>query len=183
MLKHLGAVITDSMARPWVNVRWWTQGIWDAIERGKCRWNSHYFIQEERVRMSYGTLPQSTPVEPVASVNPVPNRSAGDLPALLCRDFNSPQGCVFSGTHETLNVKHIHACAYCDSLGRRSAHSFQRCRARQDIGGGPSHHDNRAWQSNHRQQAHGGAAPSNSNQHYNGSRGGNYHGSSAPKNA
>lgn len=184
MLKHLGAVITDGMVRPWGNVRRWSQGIWDTIERGKCRWNSHYFIQEERVRVSYSTL-QHVPA-PAAPTNGVVSNQNVQTPALLCRDFNGTHGCAFSGTHESGNVKYVHACAYCDSLGRRSAHSFQRCRARHDSnnhGANQPQHDARGWNNNHRQQSYNGNGNGNASQQYSGNRNGNFHASASSKNA
>lgn len=182
MLKYLGAVITDGMVRPWANVRRWTQGIWDTIERGKCKWNSYYFIQEQRVRVSYSTLQQVPAVAPSGIGAHIQQSHEGA--ALLCRDFNGPQGCSFSGTHESANVKYVHACAFCDSLGRRSAHSFQRCRARQDSHHGchQGHQDSRGWNNSHRHHPYSGNGNCYSNQQNGGGRNAGHHGSSNSKN-
>lgn len=127
ILRHLSAVTTDAMVRPWAGVRRWSQYIWDCVERGKCKWDGYNFIQDERVRMSYMSGPQ--PSVPAHTSN---TRAQGQdsLVVVLCRDFNGPTGCRFQGTHEDKNVKHLHACSHCDTLGRRSNHSYQRCRSK-----------------------------------------------------
>lgn len=187
MLKHLAAVTTDAMARPWQSVRRWSQCIWDAIEKGKCGWNSHQYIQDERVRVSYSSAPHApTPCTTNNTLTPPGGGAPPQAAALLCRDYNSAQGCRFTGTHESSMVKYIHACAYCDSMGRRSAHSFQRCRSRldgqQNNNSNSGYQENRSWNQHQRQHAqHGHHGPSN-NQASGGTRGAHYYGSVPPKN-
>lgn len=46
ILAHLLAVATDILIRPWPAVRRWTQYVWDSVEKGRCRWSDHRFIQD-----------------------------------------------------------------------------------------------------------------------------------------
>lgn len=150
ILRHLSAVATDAMFRPWPSVRRWTQAIWDYVERGKCQWDSETFIQNERVRMSYMCGPQAN-----ANVNQSNSaRSASQDPCVMvvCRDYNGPSGCRYHNNHEDKNVKHLHICSHCDTLGRKSNHSYQRCRSKnnfqQGANSGSGHggqYDNRQW--------------------------------------
>lgn len=153
IIRHLGAVAIDAMVRPWPSVRRWSQHIWDLIERGRCKWSDYQIIQDERFRLSYMNLPHQTgSAAPTAgaartggAAQPVANSSA------ICRDFNSINGCRFSGSHEEGNVKYVHVCAHCDSTGKRSSHPYHKCRSRLDngaqfSGGHDNQHDNRYWQ-------------------------------------
>lgn len=150
ILFHLSAVATDAMFRPWPGVRRWTQAIWDYIERGKCQWDSYVFIQNERVRMSYMSGSQTNNQLPHANGS----RTAAQEPAVVvvCRDYNAPGGCRFQSNHEDKGVKHLHICSHCDTLGRKSNHSYQRCRSKnnfqQHASGNQGHagqYDQRQW--------------------------------------
>lgn len=132
ILAHIFAVATDILTRPWPAVRRWTQYVWDAVEKGRCKWGDYRYIQDARVRLCYMTAPG-----PVGASGNIGPRTGAPTPAtevktVVCPEFNGPQGCVFSSDHDDGNIRYSHACAYCSALGRRSAHSFQRCRTRID---------------------------------------------------
>lgn len=180
ILAHLTAVTTDAMVRPWSAVRAWSQYIWDCIERGKCTWTSYQFIQDERVRMSFIS---GTPSGNSASANSVPKSHSHDIKVVLCRDYNSVSGCRHHGTHEDQTIKYLHACAHCDAMGRRSSHSYQRCRSKLDGGAYPGHgsQDNRQWHHGNGRHHHGGQGGENQYGHsvgYRNGGGGQAHGSS-----
>lgn len=156
ILKHLLCVATDALARPWPAVRKWSQHIWDCVDRGRCTWSDVGFIQEERIRMSYTSgAPSSSNTHPKTQANIITE-------SLLCRDFNSISGCKFQGTHEEGNIRKLHACAFCDAMGRRSNHSIQKCRSRHEHHGssvpppGPSAGaaDLRQWGQSHLRHGH-----------------------------
>lgn len=178
ILAHLFAVVTDILNRPWPAVRRWTQYVWDSVERGRCKWSDYRFIQDARVRLSYMTGP--APVGGGSSIGVRGGASAtgNECKSVVCPDYNAPQGCMFSSSHDDGNIRYTHACAHCNALGRRSAHSFQRCRTRLDaqMGGGSypqnqSTSDSRQW--NH--QPSRTPAGQGSAHHYNNSRHGQGH--------
>lgn len=178
ILHHLTAVSIDALTRPWAGVRNWTQSIWDSVEKGWCRWEDANFIQDERVRISYtGGAPPSAAGAAVQSRAGVP----GSLPSFPCKDYNGPSGCKHHSSHEENGIRYSHSCACCDSMGRRSNHSIQRCRSKNDnhyhqqhnsygrhAQEGPSwynssnrHHNNRGnGGSQHRPSHHNGGAGS-----------------------
>lgn len=185
IFNHLTAVTTDALARPWPAVRRWSQFIWDSVEKGRCEWNSYQYIQEQRVRICYmssqsANLPGANNGSRQATITP----STAQI-TVLCRDYNGPSGCRFTTGHEDGVVKYMHACAHCDSMGRRSAHSFQRCRSRADMpqGAPPSvQSDNRQWgnqQQRHQQPGPYGQAQA---QPGTGNRQNSYHSNTGPKN-
>lgn len=150
ILRHLSAVATDALFRPWPAVRRWTQAIWDYVERGKCKWDSETFIQNERVRMSYMSAPQAS--NNLTHSNNARGASQESLVMVVCRDYNGPGGCRYQNNHEDKNVKHLHICSHCDTLGRKSNHSYQRCRSKNNYqqpanpaNGQGGHYDNRQW--------------------------------------
>lgn len=184
MFKHVMCVATDALARPWPGVRKWSQYIWDAVDKGRCRWSDAGFIQEERVRISYTNGP---PAPNPSIVKNTP--SAQHLESVLCRDFNSASGCRHSASHDEGHLRVLHVCAYCDPLGRRSNHSYHRCRFRleamgQHTSSSNAHHlqgDHRPWQQapRHSSQGYTGAGSLNSTST---GRGHNTNHSSFPKN-
>lgn len=129
ILRHTMAVSIDALTRSWPGVRRWSQTIWDSVEKGWCKWDDAGFIHDERVRISYtGAAPSSA-----SSSSAVSGRAAGErLPSFPCKDFNSPSGCKHQASHEDNGIRYSHSCAYCDSMGRRSNHSVQKCRAKND---------------------------------------------------
>lgn len=132
ILEHVFAVATDILTRPWPAVRRWTNYVWDSVEKGRCKWDDFRFIQDARVRLSYMTGPA-----PIGGGSSIGTRGGPSAPgteckSVVCPDFNSPHGCAFSSSHDDGKIRYTHACAHCNALGRRSAHSFQRCRTRLD---------------------------------------------------
>lgn len=154
ILKHLLAVSVDARVRPWPAVRQWTQLIWDNVEKGRCTWASYGFIQDERVRISYMNTAPSAHANPNTQQSKAPIVVNQEISTVVCRDFNSPGGCKFNHTHDAGLIKHLHVCSHCDGLGRRSHHSFQKCRTRAEPAGGVSgahnQHDYRQWNNNNR---------------------------------
>lgn len=164
ILLHVFAVATDILTRPWPAVRRWTNYVWDSVEKGRCKWNDYLFIQDARVRLSYMTAPAHLGGGSGMGPRQGAPGSGSEYKSVVCPDFNAPQGCAFSSTHDDGMIRYTHACAHCNALGRRSAHSFQRCRTRieaQTNNGGTHSHshqsgDARPWgQSAPRNQTHG----------------------------
>lgn len=174
--KHTLYVATDALSRPWPAVRKWSQTIWDCVDRGRCVWSDSRFIQEERIRVSYTSGPSSSSTNPQK-----PNSWA--LRETLCRDFNSVGGCKHHGPHEQGEFRLLHACAFCDSMGRRSNHSFQRCRSLMEqqppaapgAGSVQGHNDSRQWNLHHRPGYNYNANNTNPGRAY-------HHGQQQPKN-
>lgn len=162
MIKHLGAVAIDAMVRPWPNVRRWSQHIWDLVEKGKCRWSDYQLIQDERIRLSYMNLPhQGGPSSHASSHARSSSSPQVNVNSAICRDLNNIAGCKFNSSHEDGNVKHLHVCAHCDSMGKKSSHPYHRCRSRMDgaqhhQGAGDGQYEDRNWYNrgrhNHRNQ-------------------------------
>lgn len=178
ILKHLLAVSIDARFRPWPGVRQWTQLMWDNVERGRCTWGDFGFIQNERVRISYMSSTPSAHANPNTLQSKVPVAPSQEFSNVVCRDFNNPGGCKFNHTHDVGPIKYLHICSHCDSLGRKSQHSFQKCRTRSDTSGGGSsvtnQPDYRQWNYNNRQpngQGYNQSAPYNQyrNNQYQGS--------------
>lgn len=124
IMHHLRKVTRDAQERPWPAVRRWSQSIWDAIEAGDLTWYDRDAIQEERVRLCF-TGPTITPPSS-ASGNKKQNAST----EVICRDFNSRQGCRFREGHGDAHIFHTHCCSYCDSVGRTCFHSIRECERR-----------------------------------------------------
>lgn len=160
ILAHVFAVATDIITRPWPAVRRWTQSVW---EKGRCKWGDYRFIQDERVRLSYMSAPPMAGAGGAAGPRSNPPAASSEIKSVVCPDFNSPHSCSFSSSHDDGSIRYTHACAHCNALGRRSAHSFQRCRTRieaQGYGHGQqqqptNQHDNRTW-NQPQARAHGG---------------------------
>lgn len=130
----------------WPGVRRWSQYTWDSIEQGRHTWQDQAVIQDARVRISY----TSGPIASTPTVQPTPKPKSvepQDLIHVVCRDFNAPGGCKFSGNHDVGQVKKLHICAYCDTVGRKSGHSIQRCRSKSNNPNNNFHqqNDNRGW--------------------------------------
>lgn len=155
ILKHLLAVSIDARSRSWPGVRQWTQLIWDNVEKGRCSWESFGFIQDERVRVSYMNSTPSAHANTTTQQSKTPVVNSQDFNNVVCRDFNSPGGCKFNHAHDLGPIKYLHICSHCDSLGRRSHHSFQKCRTRSDQSGNTAasynQQDHRQWNYNNRQ--------------------------------
>lgn len=172
ILLHFHAVATDAIHISWPHVRRWTQQIWDHVEKGRCKWSSYTFIQNERVRVCYMNMTQQ-------GGNAAPPRNASmpssDLRYVLCRDFNSTSGCRNNGSHDDGVVRYLHSCSHCDGIGRKSSHSYQRCRIRLDSygnhqGGSGQHSEGWQWQN----QSRSGAPTSTATSQHHGNKYGGY---------
>lgn len=130
IMDHITEVSTDALVRPWTSVRRWSNFIWDSVDKGRCVWSDTAFIRDARIRISY------TNGAPSTSSNGAHvwggSGSQNDMTQVICRDFNNISGCKFSSSHDAGGLRHVHSCAYCDSVGRRSSHSIQNCRIKND---------------------------------------------------
>lgn len=155
ILRLIIAVSIDTRSMPWAGVRRWSQLIWDNIEKGRCNWSDHLFIQDERVRISYMSGNPSANANSSGQNQKSSNQQNQAFNDVICREFNSPSECRFTQTHEVGPIKYVHACSHCDSLGPRSQHSFQKCRtrAKRAVGGSQNRsHGQRQWQPYHGRQ-------------------------------
>lgn len=149
ILKHILAISTDALARPWLGVRRWSQYIWDQVDKGRCTWDNNTMIQDERIRISYTNGTVSHVASSISAQQKSQPNASQVTSVALCREFNAVGGCCHHGSHETGQVRYLHSCAFCDSMGRKSSHSFQKCRLRQDQNGGYGNQngsDQRYWQ-------------------------------------
>lgn len=132
ILAHILDVSTDALDRPWPAVRRWSQHVWDSVAKGRCNWADREYIRDARIRISItgGYFGNGT----LGAQGPMCETGGSDhhLHIALCRDFNRPHGCRHAYSHDNGEVKLLHACAHCDAMGRKSKHSFQHCRLRQD---------------------------------------------------
>lgn len=124
MLHHLRKVTRDALERSWPAVRRWSQFIWDSIEAGDMCWADRDAIQEERVRLCLTNPSSSHAVNPTAS-----NRHKANV-EVICRDYNSRQGCRFREGHGDAHTFHTHCCSYCDLVGKQCYHSVRECERR-----------------------------------------------------
>lgn len=176
ILAHFHAVAIDAITMPWPNVRRWTQQVWDHIEKGRCKWTSDTFIQNERVRLCYMSMPQQHTAN--ASGHNA-SGSAVDLRYVLCREFNSIGGCRHNSSHDDGIVRYLHSCTHCDGVGRKSSHSYQRCRIRVDghnnNQGSSSQYSDRQWQNTSNRQPTGNGDHQVSSQSHGNKYGGYQH--------
>lgn len=182
IIRHFHAVAIDAIVRPWPSVRRWTQLIWDHVEKGTCKWSSYTFIQNERIRVSYMNMSQSSS----ASANSNSRKHEHDMRYVLCRDFNSVGGCCYTASHDDGVVRYLHSCTHCDGIGRKSSHSYQRCRIRlESQNGGHSgsgqYPEQRQWSNSHHRSGNSGHNNHSSGQSHGNKYGGQH--SSQSKNA
>ena len=120
MLRHLQDVIHDAMDRSWEAVRRWTQQVWDAVERQDLRWGDTQLIQNMRVMSAIAAGQKATASGAV-------DHKLGKQ-EVICRQFNTRAGCRQRTHHDEGQVRHIHLCAFCDSLGRHCpGHNVMGC--------------------------------------------------------
>lgn len=143
IFNHIHDVSADILVRPWAAVRRWTQYVWDSVSKGKCKWSDDRYIQDARFRLAYTSGPTPAPHSHAAGNSR--SSANSDMRSVLCRDFNGSQGCRFQYSHDDGNVKYLHSCYFCDSIGRKSSHSFQRCRTRNDHGQQAGHASANSW--------------------------------------
>lgn len=123
IMHHLRKVTRDALERPWPAVRRWSQFVWDSIEAGDICWADREEIQVERVRLCFTSTAPSHNSVPVSKKH---NAST----EVICRDFNSRQGCRYREGHGDANVFHTHCCSYCDPVGKICFHSVRECERR-----------------------------------------------------
>lgn len=135
---HLKNATRDALECPWATVRRWSQYVWDCIEKGTIKWADRDTIQQERVTICLtggGVVLNQT----------VPNahrRGQQGVIEVVCRSYNTRQGCSYRDSHHDGPVFALHICSYCDHIGRACAHSIKECerkithaRGYQDNGG------------------------------------------------
>ena len=107
-LRHLKDVAHDMDIFQWPAVRAWTQGVFDAIERGTYYWGDTQSIQNDRFlaqRSHYAENRSSDPRETKETI---------------CLDFNS-RSCRHGGAkrdHTEGTTRFIHCCLYCYASSR-----------------------------------------------------------------
>ena len=111
ILKHIQDVAHDAMERPWEDVRKWSQCVWDMVEKGSITWSEDQLIYNQRVNIAMtggGGLK-------AGNHNSDTRASKSEV---VCRQFNVRTGCRHKSHHEENGVRHLHICAFCDSLSR-----------------------------------------------------------------
>ena len=117
ILAHLQDVAVDAITRPWESVRRWSHFIWDQVEKGRMAWGDNQNIQNHRLRMA--TIPRGSTQ---------PESRSHARKECICRSFNSRAGCRFRTHHEEGQVRLMHLCAFCDSVGRQcTGHNVIAC--------------------------------------------------------
>lgn len=142
IMHHLRKVTRDALERPWPAVRRWSQYVWDSIEAGDMTWADRDQIQEERVRICLTGSVSSQ------QYNATTIKKQASNVEVICRDYNSRQGCRYREGHGDAHVFHSHCCSYCDSVGRVCFHSVRECERRVTH----SRNDNGQQQARSRQQ-------------------------------
>lgn len=120
---HLKNVTRDALERPWPAVRRWSQYIWDCVEEGHIRWADRDSIQQERVRICLtggGVMLNHTTAN-------AQRRGQNGAQEVVCRAYNTRQGCSYRDSHQDGAVFAMHICSYCDHIGRACAHSIKEC--------------------------------------------------------
>lgn len=149
IIDHITEVSTDALVRPWSSVRRWSDFVWDSVDKGRCVWADTAFIRDARIRISYTNGAPSTSSSNGGNYGRGGSGYHNDLTSVICRDFNNISGCKFSSSHDAGSLRYIHSCAFCDSVGRRSSHSIQNCRLKNDPSAGQGtsrgHGDNNGW--------------------------------------
>ena len=121
-LRHLHDVSTDALTRPWVNVRDWSQSVFDEIEKGNLAWSDTSQIQFARCQTSFMGSAAATPE---ASDKPIQSQNGHYTREVICTDYNN-RSCTFGGKfkhHVENGVRFTHACLYCyASTGAKRDH-------------------------------------------------------------
>ena len=118
IMAHILDVSRDAMDRPWDTVRKWSQYIWDEVEKGNLTWRDRQSIHNHRCMMA---IPSSRP----PLVHEGRQTSKRDC---ICRAYNSRGGCRHRSHHEEGQVRLMHICSFCDSVGRQcTGHNVIEC--------------------------------------------------------
>ena len=130
ILRHLQDVTHDVMVRPWENVRRWSQYVWDAVERREIAWDDTQSIHNHRMTIAL-TGPGRTGTS--GSAESRTNRQKA-----ICRPFNARGGCRHRSHHDEGQVRFLHICAFCDSVGRHCpGHNVLGCNNKTQFPGQP----------------------------------------------
>lgn len=123
IMHHLKNVTRDALERPWPAVRRWTQHMWDCVENGTIKWGNRDTIQQERVRifLTGGGIMLN------AGASNTQKRGQYGTQEVVCRAFNTRQGCMHRDSHQDGPVFALHICSYCDHIGRSCSHSIKEC--------------------------------------------------------
>lgn len=132
MMDHLRKVTRDALERPWHAVRRWTQYVWDSIEAGAFTWADREVIQEERVRMclTAATVNMNSSNNNTPYSQPNVHRRPQGAQEVVCRQYNTRNGCYSKESHMDGHVFALHVGTYCDSIGRTCGHSVRECERR-----------------------------------------------------
>lgn len=123
-MHHVRKVVRDALERPWHAVRRWTQYVWDSVESRQFNWSDRDVIQEERVRLCLTSSSITT------GVNVTENKKAPANNQVICHLYNTRIGCQHRESHGDTHIWFIHACSYCDSVGKTCYHSVRECERR-----------------------------------------------------
>ena len=119
ILAHIQDVTHDAMERPWGETHRWSQHVWDQVEKGNLKWNDHQLIQNQRFRMALSNGNRG---------NVGGEAKGNSRRECICRAFNTRAGCRHRAHHEEGQVRFMHLCAYCDSVGRQcTGHNIVDC--------------------------------------------------------
>ena len=128
IMVHLHDVTRDAMEREWLDVRRWSQYVWDSIvDKGRFEWADTRRIQNERVRLAMtgggGSVASGPRTQQQAR-----SKHNGKLREVVCREFNTTRGCSQGHSHDDGVVKYNHVCSYCDSVNRHCpGHNMVAC--------------------------------------------------------
>ena len=130
IMRHIQDVVHDAMERPWENVRRWSQYVWDAVEKGEFKWSDSQLIHNSRV-----CIAMTSGGRTLQAAQPESKQQRSEV---ICRAFNSRSGCRQRSHHDEGTTKHLHICAYCDSVGRHCpGHNVIGCNSKNSQPGHP----------------------------------------------
>ena len=131
ILRHIQDVTHDIMERPWDVVRRWSQRVWDAVEKKHFTWGDDQHIQNLRASIAISGSNKTTQ----GNSN---SEGKGSKSEVICRMYNSRNGCRSRSHHDEANVRYLHICAFCDSLGRHCpGHNVLGCNNKSNYPGQP----------------------------------------------
>ena len=123
-LRHLRDVAHDLAKFSWPAVRQWTQGVFDAIEKGTYNWSDTQAIQNDRFLALRSPLVKKRATD------------AQETKETICLDYNS-RSCRHGEAkrdHTDGNVRFIHCCLYCYASSRdrqRCDHGLLDCKRKE----------------------------------------------------
>ena len=123
-LRHLKDVAHDINQFAWPAVRAWSQGVFDAVERGAFTWDDTQMIQNERFMALRASVMDSRPGD------------AHEGKETICLDYNN-RTCRHGGAkrdHSEAGIRFIHCCLYCYASSRdrlRCDHGLVDCKRKE----------------------------------------------------